>query len=266
MSGAVLDRVLRDRTTRDRLLVALALLVVAAIAWSYLLRSAAAMDAMTAEMRRHAAMGMVMPDTHTWGLADWFGLFVMWAVMMVAMMLPSALPVIMLVLGVYTRRGDRSARVAAVAFILGYVLAWTSFSLLASIAQLTLHRFTLIGSDMRLASDLVGGVLLIAAGAYQFLPLKTACLTHCRSPLGFISAHWREGAGGGLRLGWRHGLFCVGCCWLVMTLLFVVGVMNLFWIAVLAAFVLIEKTMRGGEWVGRAAGIATAALGLYLLI
>jgi predicted metal-binding membrane protein len=241
--------------------VGLAAMVV--LAWAYLVRAAAGMQAMATDAQMHAAMGMA--DMHAWGLADWFGLFMMWAIMMVAMMLPSAAPVILLVLGMYRRRVEPQARVAAAAFVAGYLVAWTAFSLAASAAQVALHRATLLAPDMRLSSSVLSGVILIVAGVYQWLPVKNTCLSHCQSPLGFLSQYWREGTVGGLLLGLRHGMFCVGCCWLLMTLLFVVGVMNLLWVAVLAAFVFVEKLLGRGALAARVAGVAVAAWGIFLL-
>jgi len=212
----------------------------------------------------HMAMGM--GDMRVWGVADWFELFVMWAVMMVAMMLPSAAPVMVLVLGVYRRRADAQARMAATAFVAGYLLAWTGFSVIASVGQIALHRFALMAPDMRVRSAALSGVVLLVAGIYQWLPFKNTCLTHCQSPMGFLSQHWREGAVGGLMLGLRHGAFCIGCCWLIMAMLFVVGVMNLAWVAALAGVVLAEKLLRRGVVLGRVAGVAAVAWGLYLLV
>jgi predicted metal-binding membrane protein len=257
---ATLERLIR----RDRLFMIAGLAATTLLAWIYLLRMSTDMGAMAAEARLHAAMGMA--DMRAWGVSDWLGLFVMWAVMMVAMMLPSAAPVMVLVLGVYRRRADTQARVAASAFVAGYVIVWTAFSLAASASQVVLHRAALLAPDMRLRSAAVSGVVLLIAGLYQWLPLKRACLMHCQSPLGFLSRHWREGAPGGLMLGLRHGAFCVGCCWLLMTLLFVVGVMNLASVAALAAFVLMEKMARGGAVVARIAGVVVAAWGSYLLL
>jgi predicted metal-binding membrane protein len=256
---AAVERIIR----RDRLLVGLSLAVVTTLAWAYLVRDATTMDAMAAQMRMHIAMGM--GDMHAWGFADWVGLFVMWAVMMVAMMLPSATPVIVLVLGVYRRRATPHARLAAYAFVLGYLVIWTAFSAIASLAQVGLHRLALMSPDMRLGSAAMSGIILIGAGLYQWLPIKSSCLTHCRSPLGFLTDHWREGTAGALMMGMRHGLFCVGCCWLLMALLFVVGVMNLLWVAALSAFVFIEKLARGGALVGRVAGATAALWGIYLI-
>ena len=249
---------------RDRLLMAIGLTVTTVLAWIYLLRAAGAMNAMAAEARMHAAMGMA--DMRMWGASDWLGLFVMWAVMMVAMMLPSAAPMILLVLGVYRRRGDEQARVSAAMFVAGYVLVWTAFSAVAATLQIGLHRAALLAADMQFSSAAISGAVLIVAGVYQWLPIKNVCLTHCQSPLRFLSEHWREGARGGLTMGLDHGLFCVGCCWLLMVLLFVLGVMNLFWIAALAAFVLLEKLAIRGVVITRAAGVAAFVWGVYLLV
>jgi predicted metal-binding membrane protein len=256
--------VLEELIRRDRLLMAIGLTVTTVLAWIYLLRATAAMNAMAAEARVHAAMGMA--DMRMWGTSDWLGLFVMWAIMMVAMMLPSAAPMILLVLGVYRRRGDEQARVAAVMFVAGYIVAWTAFSALAATLQIALHRTTLLAADMRFSSAAISGMVLIVAGVYQWLPIKNVCLTHCQSPMRFLSEHWREGARGGLIMGIDHGLFCVGCCWLLMALLFVLGVMNLFWVAALAAFVLLEKLAVRGVVITRAAGVVALVWGAYLLV
>jgi predicted metal-binding membrane protein len=254
------DRVVR----RDRLLIGAGLGATTLLAWAYLLRAAASMQAMSMQAEMHAAMGMA--DPHVWGVADGLALLVMWTAMMVAMMLPSAAPVIVLVLGVYRRRGDARAQASAHAFMAGYLLAWFGFSVAASAAQFGLHRAALLAPDMRLTSGITSGVILIVAGIYQWLPIKGTCLSHCQSPFAFLSQHWREGTLGGLTMGMRHGLFCLGCCWLLMTLLFVVGVMNLVWVAGLAAFVLLEKLTRAGTMLGRVAGAGVVAWGLYLMI
>jgi predicted metal-binding membrane protein len=250
---------------RDRLWLALGLVVTISLAWVYLLREAAAMDAMAEEARRHAAMGMAGMTMRVWGASDWAALFVMWAVMMVAMMLPSAAPVILLVLGAYRLRGDAQARAAAVMFVLGYLLVWTAFSALAATGQLTLHRAAVLSEEMRLRSPVMSGMLLLLAGVYQWLPFQHRCLVRCQAPLAFLTQHWRRGVSGGLQMGLHHGAYCVGCCWMLMLLLFVLGVMNLTWIAALAVFVLIEKLATGGTIIARAGGVAAAGWGLYLI-
>lgn len=247
----------------DRALALVAIVTIAGLSWIYLVRMAAAMGAAEGERAMHAAMGM--PEMAAWGLAELVMLFVMWAVMMTGMMLPSAAPVIMLVIGTYRRRGDR-ARPLTLAFASGYIVAWTAFSGGAALLQFTLHRAALLSPSMAASSALLGGIILLSAGVYQWLPVKAACLTHCRSPLAFLGSHWREGAGGALAMGLQHGLFCVGCCWMLMLLLFAAGVMNLFWVGAIAAFVLVEKVTRGGARIGRIAGALLAAWGLWIIV
>jgi predicted metal-binding membrane protein len=249
----------------DRLVVASGLLAVTLIAWLYLWRMATDMTEMGADVARHAAMGTVMPDMRTWGVADFSWLFLMWAVKMVAMMLPSAAPLILLVTGTYRRRGS-PARWLTAAFTGGYLAAWVTFSAVAALLQTALHRAALLSASMASASAWLAGGILIAAGVYQWLPIKNACLTHCRSPLHFLTHQWREGAGGALLMGLRHGWFCVGCCWMLMAMLLVVGVMNLAWVAVIAAFVLFEKLARQGPLLGRVAGLLCTAWGVYVLL
>jgi predicted metal-binding membrane protein len=256
---SAVERMLR----RDRLVVASALATITLFAWLYLIRESTTMQSMAIDARVHAAMGMA--DMRTWGLADWFALFLMWTVMMAGMMLPSAAPVILLVLAVYRRRGDQRARVSSVAFTAGYLLAWTTFSAAAAAIQVALHRGAWLTADMASVSPIVAGVVLVLAGLYQWLPIKNACLMHCQSPLGFLTRHWQEGARGGLNMGLRHGLFCVGCCWLLMSLLFVVGVMNLLWVAVIAGFVLAERLLRQGTEVGGVGGGLLIIWGIYTL-
>ena len=248
---------------RDRLWIALGLVSAILLAWVYLLRESAAMDVMEKQMR--AAMGVAHMSMRTWSAGDWLGLFAMWAVMMVGMMLPSAAPVIMLVLGAYRLRGQSKAPLAAVAFIGGYAIVWTTFSAVAALAQFALHRSALLSDDMRLHSAAVSGMLLLIAGVYQWLPIKNRCLVHCQAPLAFLTQRWRPGVAGGFSMGASHGAFCVGCCWLLMALLFVLGVMNLFWIAVLAAIVLLEKLTRHGLMAGRLVGLGAMVWGFYLL-
>jgi predicted metal-binding membrane protein len=188
-------------------------------------------------------------------------LVLMWWLMMVAMMLPSAAPAILL----YARiRGQRRAGTPIVhpwIFLAGYVAVWLIFSFAAAAAQ----GFA-AGGAMALANGRLASAVLIAAGIYQLSPFKGACLTQCRSPAQFLSRNWRAGTVGALRLGVLHGAYCVGCCWMLMALLFVGGVMNFTWIAALTLVVAVEKLVPGGEWVGRAAGVALIAWGVVRLL
>jgi predicted metal-binding membrane protein len=147
----------------------------------------------------------------------------------------------------------------------GYLVAWTAFSGVAALAQAALHAAALMSSAMVSQSAMLAGGIFIVAGAYQWMPLKNACLAHCRSPLHFLAREWREGAAGGFLMGLRHGLFCVGCCWALMTLLFAAGVMNLLWVAAITAFVLVEKLLPPGRLVGRIAGTLLMCWGVFLL-
>lgn len=258
-SAAHLERLVR----RDRLVAACAIAILTLFAWIYLTRMATAMHAAASEAAMHAAMGMNGMDE--WGTGDVAALFVMWVVMMVGMMLPSAAPMILLVAATHRRQGGPQMPLRTVAFAAGYLVAWTEFSLAAALAQAALHAGAMMSSAMVTRPVLLSGAIFLAAGAYQWLPFKRACLTHCRSPLHFVSEHWREGVSGAFTLGLQHGLFCIGCCWMLMTLLFAAGVMNLAWVAAIGALVLVEKVLTQGVLVGRIAGIAFCAWGLYLV-
>ena len=257
-----LERAIRH----DRAAAALALAAITLLAWAYLARMATGMNGMgSMDMTAAQMQAMGMADVRVWSMADWLALFVMWSVMMIAMMLPSAAPVILIVLKVYRRRGDGRARTSAATFVIGYLLAWTSFSGVAAGAQVALHRASLLTDAMATRSTVVAGVILLAAGAYQWLPVKQACLSHCQSPLGFLTSHWREGSHGALLMGLEHGSFCIGCCWALMALLFAVGVMNLLWVAAIAAFVLLEKVTPQRVPIGRAAGALLMVWGVFEL-
>ena len=221
---------------RDRALVLGSLVAVIVLAWAYLILGAGIeMDEM--DMGGGQIMMMAPPRTVSYTAL----IFLMWAIMMVAMMLPSAAPTILLVTALAR---DRIAPVA-VPFACGYVLVWTGFSLAATALQFGLDRAGALSETMATNSAALAGVVLIVAGGYQWTPLKQACLRHCRSPLAFLLRRWRQGAWGAVTNGMRHGLFCLGCCWMLMVLLFVGGLMNLLWIAALALLVLIEKTFPG---------------------
>lgn len=229
------------------------------LSWIYLLRMAADMEG--------AGAGLAMPRMQAWGSMDLLTLFAMWAVMMVAMMLPSATPLILLFGRMAERRRSRGRGHAATGvFVLGYLLAWTAFSLVATLGQWALHRAALLSPMMVSTSTVLGGSLLITAGIYQWTALKSACLESCRSPLGWLTSEWREGPMGALVMGLRHGGYCVGCCWALMTLLFVAGVMNLIWVAALAALVLLEKTTPQGTEAARAVGVLLMGWGTWILV
>ena len=201
-----------------------------------------------------------------WSASEIGLLFAMWAVMMVGMMTPAAAPVLLLFAGAQIRRAPCRARIAVAMFALGYAIVWTAFSACAALAQWTLHASMMLSPQMALSSARAGAVVLCAAGVYQLLPVKRACLVRCRSPLGFLMTHWRDGARGALGMGLRHGAWCVGCCWALMAVLFVVGVMNLACVAALALFVLLEKTGPAGVAVARVGGVLLIAAGVLTLL
>ena len=207
--------------------------------------------------------GMVMLDTQQWRATTVLLLFVMWAVMMVAMMVPSATPMILAFLTVNDRRTASNRPLIPVGiFLLGYLAVWTAYSALATLAEWGLHQDALLSTTMTATSPILTGGLLVGAGVFQLTPLKRACLKSCRSPLSFLMSEWREGAAGAFVMGLRHGTYCLGCCWILMALLFVAGVMNLFWVALIALLVMIEKVLPKGELLGSVAGIALVATGV----
>ena len=250
---------------RDRAIALAGVAALTLLAWAVIVQLARGMG-------REGAMpgiagAMATPSPAPWRPAELLGLFAMWAVMMAAMMLPSAAPVVLLVLGVLRRRNaSRLPFGATAAFLGGYLLVWVAYSAAATLAQWGLHSAALLSPDAMRAAPLVAGVLLVLAGVFQWTPLKQACLTHCRSPLHFLSTGWRDGTTGALFMGLRHGGWCLGCCWLLMALLFVAGVMNLAWVAVLAGLVLVEKAAPAGPLLGRAAGAGLCGWGLWLLV
>jgi hypothetical protein len=182
------------------------------------------------------------------------------------MMLPSATPILLLFARI--NRSEKSAGrpfIPTGIFAAGYLVAWGAFSALATGVQWALERLGLLSPMMATTSYWLGGAILLAAGVWQLTPIKGICLRHCRSPMGFLVQSWRPGRGGAFRMGLEHGSFCLGCCWFLMGLLFFGGIMNLFWIIGLAAFVLLEKTVPMGSWIGRLVGIGIAAWGVLLL-
>jgi predicted metal-binding membrane protein len=241
---------------RERAIVWGGLAAITALAWIALVRipmPAVAMGSAAMPGMTMAAAAGPLP----WSLADAWLVLAMWAVMMVAMMIPSASPMI----DMYARiaRGNADSRAWFTwAFVGGYAAAWTLFSVAATAAQWVLARAAVMAAAMRVG-PIAGAAILAAAGIYQLTPLKNACLAHCRSPLGFFMTEWRGGAAGAFVMGLKHGAFCIGCCWMLMALLFVAGVMNLVWVAALAAVVLLEKVTPWGRAIARVSGVAMIA-------
>jgi len=248
---------------RDRLIVAGGLAFVVALAWGYLVTGAG----IGTTMAGMPIDGMAMDDMPmAWSPSYAVLLFVMWWVMMLAMMVPSAAPTILLFATV-RRKQEAAAHppVDALVFLGGYLLMWAGFSLLATLAQWSLQQAGLLSSEMTSTNAMFGGVILLAAGLYQFTPLKNTCLRYCQSPVLFLSRYWQPEIWGAFRMGLRHGGYCLGCCWFLMALLFVSGIMNLVWIAGIALYVASEKLLPVGRGLNRASGAVLIASGTIVL-
>ena len=231
------------------------------VAWLFLLDLARRMAA-PGGMLAMAMEGMPMP----WTLRDALLMFAMWSIMMVGMMLPSATPMFLLYQHSTRRRLPADQRNLALLLFCGaYLLVWGGFSLVATLLQWLLDQRALLSTEMRSQNHWLGAAFLLGAGLYQFLPAKHACLHRCQSPLQFLLAYWRPGSSGAWRMGLAHGLYCLGCCWALMGVLFVVGLMNLLWVALIGAYVLLEKYLPGGTWLSRTSGILLVLWGLLLL-
>jgi predicted metal-binding membrane protein len=278
--GTRAQREFEELLKHDRAVVVSALVLVIAVSWLYLLAGAGTgMSAfemsslsmaigassmgmpMTGAME-HAMAAMVAPADWTWAYA--LLMLAMWWVMMIAMMLPSAAPMILL-FALVNRRSNAQPYVPTAVFAGAYLVAWSAFSVAAVALQWGLARAALLSPMMASRNAVFGGALLVLAGAYQLSPLKHACLRQCRGPIDFISRHWRAGRGGAFRMGLQHGLYCLGCCWALMALLFFGGVMNLYWTAGLALFVLLEKTIPPGHGLASLSGLALIGWGVALL-
>ena len=246
-TAPALERALR----RDRVLVAAGLIAVIAGAWAYTL-AGAGMDMDVPSAANAAALALT---------------FAMWWVMMAAMMLPAAAPTVLLFAAVNRKSGERGHSIVPTGmFAAGYVVAWGGFSAVATLTQVALERGGLLTPMLSSTGAYLGAALLIAAGVYQMTPLKDACLRHCRAPHDFIARRWRRGSVGALRMGLEHGAFCLGCCWVLMGLLFYGGVMSPLWIAGLALYVLVEKLVPAGHWIGRFAGLGLIAWGAAVAV
>jgi predicted metal-binding membrane protein len=257
-----LEAVLR----RDRMVLVAGLVIVLGMAWGWLV-AGAGMEMSAVEMTAMAGMDGWLMRPAVWTLAYAALIFAMWWVMMVAMMLPSAAPMLLLFARVNRKDKEAGAPLVPIAlFAAGYLLVWGGFCAVATALQWGLESARLLSPMLVTTNKWLGAGILIAAGLSQFTPLKAICLRHCRTPLGFLLGGWRPGRLGALRMGLEHGAFCLGCCWFLMALLFFGGVMNLYWIAGLAVFVLLEKTIPLGHWLGRVAGVVLVAWGGALAI
>ena len=266
MTGSVLAGLFKHESA----VVAGALILLILLAWLVTLAGAGTGMSPAAMSGWWLPMSLPAGESWSWTPYYWLIAFFMWAAMMVAMMLPSAAPAVLLYAAVMRRsenQGEaRASHAAVTAFSAGYLTLWILFSILAVTLQFALERSGVMSVMMASRSAVLSGGLLIAAGLYQLSPLKTACLRHCRGPAAFLSAHWRPGITGAWRMGLVHGAYCVGCCAALMLLLFVGGVMNLVWIAGLTLFVALEKLAPFGALTTKAAAIVLIAAGVFLIL
>ena len=244
---------------RDRWVVvgALLSLTVLALGYTYWLGTGFDMSA------------MMSPHFIPWSATHFAFMFAMWLVMMVGMMTPSVAPMVLLYVAVgRSSAGKGPAFAPASAFVAGYLLAWGAFSAAATLLQWWLESLALITPMMAGMSRRLAGTVLIVAGIYQWLPVKQSCLSQCRSPMSFVQRHggFQASARGSVRLGALHGWYCIGCCWVLMALLFAFGVMNFLWIAGLMIFVLVEKVVPRAAAVSRIAGVVAVGMGTFLIL
>lgn len=276
MTDGALDRLFRH----DRVVVIVAMSAMTALAWAYITWLSAQMSmnipvtggeqdmAMPGmDMSSEMSPGVMRPVPTPWGPVEFAFMFSMWAVMMAGMMLPSVAPLVLIYARVARQAVVQQTPFASTAwFVGGYLIAWTGFSLAATGMQWGFERMLLLTPAMTSASNKFGSVVLIAAGVYQWTPLKDICLSQCQAPLFFITRHggFRRDHFGSLLLGARHGLYCIGCCWTLMLLLFVSGIMNLLWIAAIAIFILLEKVVPSGRILSRIGGLAFVVGGIWM--
>jgi predicted metal-binding membrane protein len=256
----------------ERLIIGTGLAVICLLSWLYIIAGAGTgMSTIAMTTWQFPLPTLMSHRAGPWGLSYWVIMVLMWWVMMIAMMVPSAAPMILLYARVHRHAQEKGqmdhGAIPIAAFVSGYLLAWLIFSLVATALQWSLEQAGLVHSMMMWSTNSVlSGSFLIGAGIYQLSSLKNICLRHCRSPADYLSRHWRKDRLGVARMGLEHGLYCVGCCWFLMVLLFVGGIMNLVWIAGLAILVLAEKLAPFGYRIARASGLLMVAAGGYLLM
>jgi predicted metal-binding membrane protein len=255
MTNAALKQALQH----DRRLVILALFAISALALGYTVWLAKGFD----------MSGMMSPDFIPWSAGHFAFMLAMWVVMMIGMMTPSVAPMVLLYVEIGRQGAARGQPFASAGwFVAGYLLSWIAFAAFATLAQWLLEWRAIVTPMMAGTGEVLGGIALLAAGIYQWLPIKQSCLSQCRAPLSFVQRHggFQASARGSLRLGVLHGLYCIGCCWVLMLLLFAFGVMNLLWIAGLMLFVLLEKVVPWSRALSRVSGLVACAAGVALML
>ena len=272
--AALLNSSLEMLIRRDRLIMLTGIVALVMLAWAWLLVGAG--TGMSIWMMSRPAIfpggeaGLTMPAT-SWSVATWIIVAGMWWIMMIAMMIPSVTPMVLLHARV-SRHAQSKGQIAAGAipsgvFLGGYLLVWLAFSLFATTLQFACEQLGVLSQPMMWSVNVwMAAALLVAAGLYQISPFKRVCLEHCRAPAEFLSRHWRKGRAGAFRMGVEHGAYCLGCCWTLMALLFVGGIMNIYWIAGLAIIVLLEKIMPRGDRLARVLGSMFVLAGAWIAI
>ncbi|MCW3106577.1 MAG: metal-binding protein [Segetibacter sp.] len=247
---------------RDRFIVITGLCIISILAWVYIIYLYRQMEVMDMD-----ALFFAMPMTPKWATTDFILMFLMWLVMMIAMMTPSVAPLILLFTKVNRQKREQQTPFVNTWYLfIGYFVVWGGFSLIATILQWVLQQITWLNPDMIITNKILGSIILIAAGVFQFTPLKQTCLNFCKSPLQFIYSHWKDGKKGAVAMGIRNGTYCVGCCWVLMVLLFVSGVMNILWVALITLFVLIEKVTAKSKWISLTAGSVLIIYGVLVIV
>jgi predicted metal-binding membrane protein len=246
---------------KDRYILIAGLFIICLLSWSYIIYIYRQMYPMNMN-----ALFFAMPMSPRWTPTDFSLIFLMWFVMMICMMTPSVSPLILIFSMVNRQKKQRQAPFVPAGYLLtGYFVMWALFSLVATMLQWFLQKINLLNPEMIVTNEVAGGIILIVAGLFQFTHVKIRCLSFCSTPIDFINRHWNEGKKGAFAMGMKNGLYCLGCCWVLMILLFVTGIMNVLWIALIAIFVLIEKLVPRIKWISYTAGAALIIYGVYIL-
>ena len=256
------NHIIGKASLKDRMTVYVGVLIILIVSWGYIIGMGWHMGTLPFIENSNMSMNMdqsmsmndkkisildtvlmwMPPSQGEWMFKDFFLLFIMWSVMMIAMMTPSILPMVMLftVLNSKNKKNNKSS-VSPLILLIGYLVSWILFSLVITFPQYAMHKSGLLNPMMEPTHAYLGSAILILAGIYQFTPFKDACLSVCQSPLSFLMNNWKEGNLGAFLIGYKHGFYCIGCCWFLMMTLFALGVMNILWVAVLTLFVMFEK-------------------------
>ena len=274
------NQIFEKAPLRDRMTVYVGVFVVLLVSWFYILGMGWHMNTLPfvenkmMNMPMEKSMGFLdtilmwmPPSSGSWVLSDFALLFLMWSVMMIAMMTPSILPMLMLFTTLNARNKSKGKDTSSTLLLLaGYLMSWVLFSLVITLPEYAMHKSGLLNPMMEPTHAYLGSVMLIIAGLYQFTPFKDACLTVCQSPLTFLMNNWKDGNLGAFLVGYKHGFYCIGCCWALMLTLFALGVMNIMWVMVLTIFVLFEKlSYKNPLLFRRVAGYAFILWGIFLV-